>query len=115
MKTIRDEIAEKYPVAVERAKTSRSTAIKLACYECCGGSYGEAKKCTVTTCFLFPFSPAAAASSKGDSEKSAAGKARWDALSPEEKAERIAKLKAKKPEASEQEAIDEEPDDDDLA
>ena len=120
-KTIRDELAEKYPAAFAKAKTSRSLAIKLQCYECCGGSRGEAKKCVATSCFLYPFSPAASAASDDEegeeSQKSAAGKARWDALTEEQKAERIAKLKAGRKASTgddDEQTEDDSDDDDDL-
>ena len=37
-------------------KKSPLQAIKMKCWDCCGGSYDEAKKCTCSdTCVLYPF------------------------------------------------------------
>jgi hypothetical protein len=52
--TCREEIAKRLPKAIERAKTSRLTAIRLFCIECMGGSSREAKACTQRDCFLWP-------------------------------------------------------------
>lgn len=58
-KSVRDEIREAVPGMAERAGVSRATAILLFCRECCGGSAGEAAKCEVRDCFLWPFGYAA--------------------------------------------------------
>jgi hypothetical protein len=52
--SMRDELAAKLPKAVERAKTSPKTAIRLFCVECMGGSVREAKTCANNQCFLWP-------------------------------------------------------------
>lgn len=52
-----DELRAKHPIAAERAKTSRATAVKLFCIECCGGSRKDAVDCAVTRCFLWPYRP----------------------------------------------------------
>lgn len=54
VKTLRDEIRAKYPERAARAGKSAKSAIRLFCIECCGGDTGEARKCKVTDCFLWP-------------------------------------------------------------
>lgn len=54
MKTLRDEIRVKYPERAARAAKSAKSAIRLFCIECCGGDAGEARRCQVTDCFLWP-------------------------------------------------------------
>lgn len=54
MKALRDEIRAKYPERAARAGKSAKSAIRLFCIECCGGDTGEARKCKVTDCFLWP-------------------------------------------------------------
>ena len=54
MKTLRDEIRVKYPERAARAGKSAKSAIRLFCIECCGGDVGEARRCQVTDCFLWP-------------------------------------------------------------
>lgn len=54
MKTLRDEIRVKYPERAARAGKSAKSAIRLFCIECCGGDAGEARRCQVRDCFLWP-------------------------------------------------------------
>lgn len=54
MKTIRDEIRVKYPERAARAAKSAKSAIRLFCIECCGGDAGDARRCEVRDCFLWP-------------------------------------------------------------
>lgn len=54
MKTLRDEIRVKYPERAARAAKSAKSAIRLFCIECCGGDAGEARRCQVRDCFLWP-------------------------------------------------------------
>lgn len=54
MKTLRDEIRVKYPERAARAGKSAKSAIRLFCIECCGGDTGEARRCQVIDCFLWP-------------------------------------------------------------
>lgn len=52
--TLRDEIRVKYPERAARSAKSAKSAIRLFCIECCGGDAGEARRCKVTDCFLWP-------------------------------------------------------------
>lgn len=54
MRTIRDEIRAKYPTRAARAVKSAKSAIRLFCVECCGGDVGDARRCQVRDCFLWP-------------------------------------------------------------
>ena len=54
MKTLRDEIRAKYPERAARSVKSAKSAIRLFCIECCGGDVGEARRCPVRDCFLWP-------------------------------------------------------------
>ena len=54
MKTLRDEIRAKYPERAARSVKSAKSAIRLNCIECCGGDVGEARRCHVKDCFLWP-------------------------------------------------------------
>lgn len=54
VKTLRDEIRAKYPERAARAGKSAKSAIRLFCIECCGGDSGEARRCQVRDCFLWP-------------------------------------------------------------
>lgn len=54
MKTLRDELRAKYPERAARASKSAKSAIRLFCIECCGGEAGEARRCQVRNCFLWP-------------------------------------------------------------
>lgn len=51
---MRDDIRERYPKMAARARSQRSSAIRLFCTECMGGSMREAKDCETTDCFLWP-------------------------------------------------------------
>lgn len=57
-KTVEDDLRGKKPGKAMAADhgNSRSKAIELKC-ESCAGSLTEAKRCTVQTCFLFPYRP----------------------------------------------------------
>lgn len=62
---IEDELREKFPgTAARAANGSRAAAVRMFCWSCCGGDRAEARRCAVTTCFLFPYSPAAKAAGK---------------------------------------------------
>lgn len=65
-KTFEDEIRLKKPGKAMAADhgSSRAKAIELKC-ESCAGSLTEAKKCTVQTCFLFPYRPGRGARNEG--------------------------------------------------
>lgn len=67
--TLRDELRAKFPGLAKRAADgSRAAAIKLGCFECMGGDTGEARRCQVTDCFMYPFSPAAK-KARGEAEE----------------------------------------------
>ena len=51
---LRDEIRAKYHERAARAGKSAKSAIRLFCPECCGGEVGEARRCQVRDCFLWP-------------------------------------------------------------
>lgn len=52
--TVRDELAKRFPVLVENAKTKRAAAVRLFCIECMGGSNMDAKACPERSCALWP-------------------------------------------------------------
>ena len=54
---IERHLRESMPAKAKRADhaRSRSAAIDLHCQACCGGSREGAKKCTIYSCFLYPF------------------------------------------------------------
>ena len=54
MKALRDEIRTKYPTRAARSVKSAKSAIRLFCIECCGGDAGDARRCQVKDCFLWP-------------------------------------------------------------
>lgn len=60
METFEQELRKKYPASAKKAASgSRKEAIFMACKACVGGSAQEAKKCTSTDCFLWPYRPGA--------------------------------------------------------
>lgn len=55
----RDDIASKFQGLAARARRGPTSAIRLFCIECMGGSYNDAKRCETRACFLWPFGLAA--------------------------------------------------------
>jgi hypothetical protein len=64
--TYLEKLRTKLPGLASRAKTSRSAAIKLFCYDCMGGRAAEVRRCTCVTCPLHPFRPGRVALSSCD-------------------------------------------------
>jgi len=64
MKTNEQILREKWPERAQKAANgSRKEAIYLMCINCIGSAQ-EARKCTITDCFLHPYRPG----SKGDEQ-----------------------------------------------
>jgi hypothetical protein len=58
MKTTNNmDVPKKWQKLFERAKTSRSAAVKANCISCCGFSLEIAKDCRVDGCPLMPHNP----------------------------------------------------------
>ena len=55
--TLRDDLREKYIGLSRKAdhEASRSSAVRLFCLECMGGSLAEVKDCQTQACFLWPY------------------------------------------------------------
>ncbi|MDP2666906.1 MAG: hypothetical protein Q8P05_05410 [Candidatus Diapherotrites archaeon] len=56
-RTLREEMSERFPNCVANHHKSRAAALKLMCLECVNGSLDEVRRCTVTTCPLYPWRP----------------------------------------------------------
>jgi len=52
--TLREEMDKKNPRLAELALKRKSTAIRLFCVECVGGSIPDAKHCQTRECRLWP-------------------------------------------------------------
>lgn len=57
MNSLRDDLREKYIGLSRKAdhESSRSSAIRLFCLECMGGSLADVKDCQTQACFLWPY------------------------------------------------------------